>query len=139
LRLWLVGHFRLTTSWAEVAVGDCGARLLAPLALRDGRITRCGTAGTPWPETSDDHAQGSLRSALRRLPGAARRAVEVTGHDLSLAPTVEVDLHERRSLAYRLLDPPCATRTVDLSGEAMRQLSTDLLPTRPRASSTRTP
>jgi DNA-binding SARP family transcriptional activator len=128
LRLWLVGHFRLTTPRAEVAVGDCGARLLALLALRDGRITRCGTAGTLWPETSDDHAQGSLRSALRRLPGAARGAVEVTGHDLSLAADVEVDLHERRSLAFRLLDPACATRAVDLSGDAMRQLSTDLLP-----------
>ena len=109
-------------------MGDRGARLLALLALRDGRITRCGTAGTLWPETSDDHAQGSLRSALRRLPRAARRAVEVTGHDLSLAPGVEVDLHERRSLAFRLLDPASATRAVDLSGEAMRQLSSDLLP-----------
>jgi SARP family transcriptional regulator, regulator of embCAB operon len=128
LRLWLVGHFRLTTPRTEVAVGDCGARLLALLALREGRITRCGTAGTLWPETSDDHAQSSLRSALRRLPGPARRAVDVTGHDLSLAPEVEVDLHERRSLAFRLLDPACATRDVDLSGEAMRRLSTDLLP-----------
>ena len=86
-------------------MGDCGARLLALLALREGRITRCGTAGTLWPETSDEHAQSSLRSALRRLPVAARRAVHVTGHDLSLAAGVEVDLHEHRSLAYRLLDP----------------------------------
>ena len=96
--------------------------------LREGRITRCGTAGTLWPETSDDHAQSSLRSALRRLPGPARRAVDVTGHDLSLAADVEVDLDERRSLAFRLLDPARATQAVDLSGEAMRQLSTDLLP-----------
>jgi SARP family transcriptional regulator, regulator of embCAB operon len=128
LRLWLVGHFRLTTPVTEVAVGDCGARLLALLALRGGRVTRCGTAGTLWPETSDEHAQGSLRSALRRLPGAARRALEVTGHDLSLAPGVVVDLHERRSLALRLLDPARATRDVDVGGEAMRQLSSDLLP-----------
>jgi SARP family transcriptional regulator, regulator of embCAB operon len=128
LRLWLVGHFRLTAPVADVALGACGARLLALLALREGRITRCCTAGTLWPETSDDHAQCSLRSALRRLPGPARRAVDVTGHDLSLAAGVEVDLHERRSLALRLLDPACATRAVDLSGETMHQLSTDLLP-----------
>ena len=128
LRLWLVGHFRLTTPKAEVAVGDCGARLLALLALRDGRITRCCTAGTLWPEASDDHAQGSLRSALRRLPAPARRAVDVTGHDLSLAAGVEVDLDEDQSLAFRLLDPTSPTRAVDLSGEAMRHLSGDLLP-----------
>ena len=128
MRLWLVGHFRLTTPKAEVAVGDCGARLLALLALREGRITRSGTAGTLWPETSDDHAQGSLRSALRRLPGPARRAVDVMGHDLSLAPNVDVDLRERRSLAFRLLDPACASTAADLRCDAMRELSTDLLP-----------
>lgn len=128
LRLWLVGHFRLTAPGAEVALGDCGARLLALLALREGRITRSGTAGTLWPETSDDHAQGSLRSALRRLPGPARRAVDISGHDLSLAPDVEVDFHERRSLAFRLLDPACASTAADLRCDAMRELSTDLLP-----------
>ena len=128
MRLWLVGHFRLTTPKAEVAVGDCGARLLALLALREGRITRSGTAGTLWPETSDDHAQGSLRSALRRLPGPARRAVDVMGHDLSLAPNVDVDLRERRLLAFRLLDPACASTAADLRCDAMRELSTDLLP-----------
>ena len=108
--------------------GRVGRRLLALLALREGRITRYGTAGTLWPETSDKHAQSSLRSALRRLPVAARRAVDVTGHDLSLAAGVEVDLRERRSLAFRLLDPSCASRTADLRCEAMRELSTDLLP-----------
>jgi SARP family transcriptional regulator, regulator of embCAB operon len=128
LRLWLVGHFRLTALGAEVALGDCGARLLALLALREGRITRACTAGTLWPETSDDHAQCSLRSALSRLPGPARRAVDVNGHDLSLAAGVEVDLHERRSLAFRLLDPSCASRAADLRREATHDLSTDLLP-----------
>jgi DNA-binding SARP family transcriptional activator len=127
LRLWLVGHFRLTTPGTEIAVGACGARLLALLALREGRITRVCTAGTLWPETSDDHAQSSLRSALSRLPRPARRAVDVMGHDLSLAAGVEVDLHERRSLAFRLLDPARASSAADLRCEAMRQLSTDLL------------
>jgi DNA-binding SARP family transcriptional activator len=128
LRLWLVGHFRLTAPGAEVALGECGARLLALLALREGPITRACTAGTLWPETSDDHAQSSLRSALSRLPGPARRAVDVKGHDLSLAAGVEVDLHEHRSLAYRLLDPSCASRPADLRREATHELSTDLLP-----------
>jgi DNA-binding SARP family transcriptional activator len=127
MRLWLVGHFRLTMPGTEVAIGDCGARLLALLALREGRITRCCTAGTLWPETSDDHAQSSLRSALSRLPGPARCAVDVTGHDLSLAAGVEVDLHERRSLAFRLLDPSCASSAADLRCEAMGELSSDLL------------
>ena len=128
LRLWLVGHFRLTTPGAEVAVGDRGARLLALLALREGRITRCGTAGTLWPETSDDHAQGSLRSALRRLPRAARRAVEVTGHDLSLAPGVEVDLRERWSPPFACSIRPPRRGPPISAARRCAELSTDLLP-----------
>lgn len=128
LRLWLLGHFRLTVPRGEVAVGGCGARLLALLALRDGRVTRCGAAGRLWPESSDDHAQSSLRSALRRLPGPARRAVEVSGRDLGLAADVDVDLRESRSLAFRLLDPAASPRADDLTGDAMRALSADLLP-----------
>jgi SARP family transcriptional regulator, regulator of embCAB operon len=128
LRLWLLGHFRLTVPRAEVTVGGCGARLLALLALRDGRVTRCGAAGRLWPETSDDHAHNSLRSALRRLPGPARRAVEVSGHDLALAADVDVDLRASRALAFRLLDPTAAPRSGDLTSAAMRALSADLLP-----------
>jgi SARP family transcriptional regulator, regulator of embCAB operon len=128
LRLWLIGSFRLATARGEVAIGDCGARLLALLALRERRITRCGVAGTLWPETSDDHAHGSLRSALRRLPKPARRAVDVRAHDLALAPGVEVDLSEGRALAFRLLDPAVTPRAGDLTSDAMRALSADLLP-----------
>jgi DNA-binding SARP family transcriptional activator len=111
-----------------VTIGGCGARLLALLALREGRVTRCGAAGRLWPETSDDHAHSSLRSALRRLPGPARRAVEVRGHDLALAADVDVDLRESRSLAFRLLDPVSSPRASDVTVDAMRALSADLLP-----------
>jgi SARP family transcriptional regulator, regulator of embCAB operon len=127
-RLWLLGQFRLTTPREEVALGDRGARLLALLALRERRITRCGVAGTLWPETSDGHAQGSLRSALRRLPGPARRAVDVGAHDLGLADDVEVDLATSRALAFRLLDPAGSPSSADLAGDAMDALSADLLP-----------
>jgi DNA-binding SARP family transcriptional activator len=128
LSLWLLGAFRLTTTAGEVALGDCGARLLALLALRERRVTRCGVAGTLWPETSDDHAQCNLRSALCRLPGAARRAVDVKAHDLSLAAHVDVDFRQSRELALRLLDPGAPSPAADLSSAAMRALSNDLLP-----------
>jgi DNA-binding SARP family transcriptional activator len=54
--------------------------------------------------------------------------VQVSPHDLSLAPHVEVDLRDSRSLAFRLLDPASSSRTADLTGDAMRALSIDLLP-----------
>jgi len=128
MRLALLGAFRLTSAAGEVALGDCGARLLVLLALRERRVTRCGVAGTLWPETSDDHAQSNLRSALCRLPGAARRALDVKAHDLSLAAHVDVDLRESRDLALRLLDPGAASAPADLGSHAMRALSNDLLP-----------
>jgi DNA-binding SARP family transcriptional activator len=128
LSLWLLGAFRLTTATGEVALGDCGTRLLALLALRERPVTRCSVAGTLWPETSDDHAQCNLRSALCRLPAAARRALDVKAHDVSLAADVDVDLREGRELALRLLDPGAPARDADLSSATMRALSNDLLP-----------
>ena len=105
LRLWLLGAFRLTTPqarwrWETAARGSWRCWPSA-----SGRVTRCGVAGTLWPETSDDHAQCNLRSALCRLPAAARRAVDVKAHDLSLAAHVDVDFRQSRELALRLLDP----------------------------------
>ena len=41
---------------------------------------------------------------------------------------VEVDLRERRSLAFRLLYPARASTAADLRCDSMRELSTDLLP-----------
>jgi len=109
-----------------VSVGS--QRLLAFLAVRDRVVTRRLVAGTLWPESSQEHAGASLRSAVARLEGSARQAVRVTAHDLSLDEGVVVDVHHARDLARRLIDARAAPLTADISSDAVSALSDDLLP-----------
>ncbi|HSO97014.1 MAG TPA: BTAD domain-containing putative transcriptional regulator [Acidimicrobiia bacterium] len=110
------------------AVRGGSQRLLALLGLRDRALTRASVAGTLWPESSEDHAFSSLRSALGRLSRVARDAVVVTPLDLCLAGPVEIDIREARALAHRLLDPGAVIAAPDLSAAAVSALSVDVLP-----------
>jgi DNA-binding SARP family transcriptional activator len=82
-------------------------RLVARLGLA-GRPTRTAIAGQLWPDVSEEHAHGSLRSALWRVHKEAPGLVTVSGEALCLAADVHVDVHELTVWARRALDP-CAT------------------------------
>jgi DNA-binding SARP family transcriptional activator len=103
-------------------------RLLAFLAVRDRAVTRHQTAGTLWPESSDEHAGANLRSAVSRLDATIRPALTVTATDLSLAEGVVVDVHHAQTLARRLIDRDAASAEGDISAQAVSVLSGDLLP-----------
>jgi DNA-binding SARP family transcriptional activator len=79
-------------------------RLIAHLCL-SGRPPRAAIAGHLWPDVPEDHAHGSLRSALWRLQKVAPGLVEVTGGALSLAAQVRVDVRELGEWARRVRDP----------------------------------
>jgi DNA-binding SARP family transcriptional activator len=91
-------------------------------------VTRNLVAGTLWPESSDDQAGASLRSTLSRLHEAARHAVTVTAHDLSLAEGVAVDVHHSQALARRLINRDAQPVEDDIGALAVAALSDDLLP-----------
>jgi SARP family transcriptional regulator, regulator of embCAB operon len=125
----VLGTFRFR--WGtEMMPPEAGGsqRLLALLALRDRVMMRSAVAGTLWPESSEDHAHSSLRSALARLSELSREAVVVTPLDLCLDEEVGVDIRESRSLAHRLLDPGALLSESDLGHAAIAALSDDLLP-----------
>jgi DNA-binding SARP family transcriptional activator len=82
-------------------------RLVARLSL-SRRPARTAIAGQLWPDVSEEHAHGSLRSALWRVQKVAPGFVTVSGEALSLAEDVHVDVHELTDWAQRALDP-CAT------------------------------
>ena len=103
-------------------------RLLALLGLRDRTLMRASVAGTLWPESSEEHAYSSLRSALVRLNMMSRDAVVVTPIDLRLADGVTVDIRQGRFLAQQLLDPGTTSARMDLGAQAVASLSLDLLP-----------
>jgi DNA-binding SARP family transcriptional activator len=103
-------------------------RLVAFLALHDRAQTRHQMASTLWPESSDEQAGASLRSAVSRLQGPARQALKVTTRELGMAEGVVVDVHRSQSLAHRLLDREPPPSKEDIGRDAVAALSDDLLP-----------
>ena len=99
-------------------------RLVAYLAL-SRQATRTAVAGLLWPDVSERHAHGSLRSALWRLHKAAPGVVDVSGDAMSLASGVRVDVREMTEWAHRALDP---RRDVDWASFPDAGLSAELLP-----------
>ena len=99
-------------------------RLVAHLCLSH-RPTRTATAGQLWPDVPEDHAHGSLRSALWRLNKAAPGLIEVTGGALRLAVGVRVDVRELDDWAQRAIAPPGGADEVAVPDAA---LLGDLLP-----------
>lgn len=127
--LSLLGGFVFSVGGdALLGISAGSRRLLAFLALRDGVATRHQVAGTLWTESSDERAGASLRSAVSRLGGPARRAVTVTAHDLALAEGVFVDVHHSQALARRLIARDAPPSEGDIGAPAVSALSDDLLP-----------
>ena len=108
-RVVLLGGFAVeldgTESGSTLADLPHGVRrLVAYLGLAD-RPTRAAVAGHLWPDVPEEHALGSLRSALWRLHKVAPGLVEVSGGALSLARGVRVDVREFTQWARCVLDP----------------------------------
>ncbi|MFI9565883.1 AfsR/SARP family transcriptional regulator [Streptomyces rishiriensis] len=91
-RLRLLGGFRLELAGETVEPCRNGQRLLAFMGLRR-RATRTVLAGTLWPEVTEEHARGSLRTALWKLPRAKPPLIACRGDSLQIAPDLLVDVH----------------------------------------------
>jgi SARP family transcriptional regulator, regulator of embCAB operon len=124
----LVRGFQFIDGDAQVALAEGSQRLLALLALHGRPAKRVMVAGTLWPDVTEGRAHASLRSALSRLYGIVRRAVETSPTDLRLTSNVTVDLPASKALAHRLLDAVDQPSGTDLGGAALAALSGDLLP-----------
>ena len=91
-------------------------RLIAHLSLA-GRPARTAIAGKLWPDVTEEHAHGSLRSSLWRVQKVAPGLITASGGTLYLSPDVLVDVHEMTEWARKALDPDSPTdgiRTGDL-------------------------
>ncbi|MEU0569614.1 BTAD domain-containing putative transcriptional regulator [Nonomuraea sp. NPDC005983] len=128
LRLTLLGGFRLLAGDDQITVSNGSERLLAFLALGCQAVSRNLMASTLWPDAPERRAYASLRSALARLDGVGRRMLHVGTTEIRLSPDTDVDVHEARSLAQRILDPAVPSEGADLSAQAITVLSHGLLP-----------
>jgi DNA-binding SARP family transcriptional activator len=103
--LSLLRDFELRYDDEHVDVAPAAQRLIGFLAFQDGRpVRRPFVSGTLWSESTDAHAQASLRAALWRSPvcGAAPLVCASNTH-LWLSPLAEVDLRAARARAHQLL------------------------------------
>jgi DNA-binding SARP family transcriptional activator len=123
-RLTLLNAFELVCDGTHVALPMSAQRLLAFLALHPRQLLRPFVAGTLWPETTDERAHASLRSALWRLHRFGYRLVEANGSRLRLGAAVELDLRDAEAFARRVLDET----DTDVVGADPSLLFDDLLP-----------
>ena len=124
-QLTLLNAFELHCDGAAVPVTLPAQRVLGFLAMQERPVSRDYVAGTLWIDSSEEHATGSLRSALWRLRQCGDRLVEVSGRQLGLSPHVRVDARVAADWARRLLDPSAAITDEDI---ARIPRSGDLLP-----------
>ena len=104
--LKLLSAFELTWDGDPVLLPVPAQRLLAFVALRDRPVLRTYAAETLWLQSSEDHACGSLRSALWRLRRPGYELIKVTSGRLGLEPRVAVDVRALVAWARTVLDAP---------------------------------
>jgi DNA-binding SARP family transcriptional activator len=127
-RLVLLGRFELRFDDEPLQVAAAGQRLLAMVAVLQGRhrSSRQAAAERLWPDLSAERAAAQLRSVLWRLPRPRGRSFVVAdAATVRLGDEVAVDLWEAEVVAGRAfddLDGPPSTDDVALLG-------LDLLPT----------
>lgn len=102
--LRLLNAFALEIEGASIDLPHGTERLLAFLALRPHALGRSFTAGSLWPDASEDRASANLRSALWRLRQKGGSVIVSTHGTLRLDPTVWVDVREASEVARRWLD-----------------------------------
>jgi DNA-binding SARP family transcriptional activator len=106
-RVGLLDGFSLELGDSDRPVGELPRgvqRLVAHLALCRWPA-RSAIAGELWPDVPEEHAQGSLRSALWRVQKAAPGLVDASAGTLALARGVRVDVWELTVWARRVMDP----------------------------------
>jgi DNA-binding SARP family transcriptional activator len=126
--LRLLDGFELSIDGTAVRVSMPSQRLLALLAMTGRTITRVRAATTLWPDRQESRAVANLRSALWRIPPAARRVVEVEHDQLKLATEVTCDAADAERAARLVISETNSLSGTAEAGEVVRLLRRRLLP-----------
>jgi DNA-binding SARP family transcriptional activator len=102
--LQLLGWWSLTSDAHPVELGRREQRLTALVALRGPRA-RPHLAGTLWPDTTEERARASLRTALLRTQARAPGVLQVSRSTVGLGQDVHVDVQDLLHVAHDLDDP----------------------------------
>jgi DNA-binding SARP family transcriptional activator len=79
-------------------------RLVALLALQERPVQRVYIAGKLWPDSSEERALASLRSAIWRANRPGHLVVSTRDSRVALAPGVRIDVREALVQAQALID-----------------------------------
>ncbi|WP_225860761.1 AfsR/SARP family transcriptional regulator [Streptomyces triticiradicis] len=112
-QLRLLGQFHLECDAETVELCRNGQRLLAFVALRRC-VCRTVLAGTLWPEVTEEHARGSLRTTLWKLPRGDQPLIRCTGDSLVHATDLSVDVHAFTETALGVVQGCCPARGAHL-------------------------
>lgn len=103
-RLTLLGGFGLHIGDETIPLAPSLQRLLALVGLHEtAAVNRAYVAGRLWGESTEEHAHGSLRSALWKLHAALPGVICVRGDSLVLPASVDVDARRAMCLARALV------------------------------------
>ena len=102
VRLEFLGGFLLRVGGRATHEPPHAQRLLAFLSLRRRPLRRAFVSGRLWPELSQEHAFGCLRTTLWRM-NCSSQLIEATSTHLALSHGVEVDVEELETCADAVL------------------------------------
>lgn len=103
IRVCLLNRFEVLSDDDRLDIPYVGSRVIAYLALQALPVTRSRVAGVLWPETTEERAQASLRSALWRVNRVSQELIQSHNHSLSLGDEVGVDVDGLLGSAVELM------------------------------------
>jgi DNA-binding SARP family transcriptional activator len=104
VRLSLLDRFELRRGADTISLPLSAQRLLAFVALHEHPVRRPYIAGQIWMDSSQEHANASLRTTLWRLRRPGCTLIDARGGGIGLARHVVVDVQEVAVRAQRALD-----------------------------------
>jgi DNA-binding SARP family transcriptional activator len=102
-RLQLLGGFELLLDERPLQLPLSAQRVVAFLALHPHPLQRIYVASNLWPDSTEERAHASLRTALWRLGLRGLAVATATSTQLAFAPSVDVDVHDAAARAKRLV------------------------------------
>jgi DNA-binding SARP family transcriptional activator len=99
----LLGSFEFRHGDEAVPLPFSVQRVVAYLALHDAPLQRVHVAGALWIDSTEEHANASLRTALWRVQQVTPLLVSRTSTHLALGDDIPVDACEIAKLAQRIL------------------------------------
>jgi DNA-binding SARP family transcriptional activator len=103
LGLRLLGGFELLLDQRPLELPLSTQRVVAFLALHPRPLRRIYVAANLWPDSSEERAHASLRTALWRLGHRGLCVVTATTTQVAFAPSIDVDLRDAAARAKRLV------------------------------------